>query len=335
MRTLVCLLAVGSVIFGGLKHALAQQPEPATLENLLKSDEPQANPAGSKAEATPPSPKRPAGTLSRPADGVQHPTLDKAWAEYDATVSKTAESIRAAIAKQFDAATAKGDLDAAEKWQTLDDKFREAGEVPAEPETKTAVSAAIADYKKAKEELAHAYEALVKSLTMEKKIEDAKTARDEWRALSREKEAKSSSNNGLVKPRMMEQFLVEALIDGDSELCVTPKGIYWRSLGVAKPGRHGGKNEPTFVNGQPWIPLWGQPNQERGNDQSALLALPIGDVNLGFELVAVGLNRGDKGIIPRSRIQSRSEADKFVIAIPDKDNGSLWYTIRVFRNTKR
>lgn len=117
-------------------------------------------------------------------DGVKHPDLDKAWTDYDAAVAKVTESIKAAIAKQFDAATAKGDLDAAEKWQVIGEKFEKAGELPTDKEAKTAVSAAVADYKKAREELTKVYEAVVKNLTMEKKIAEAKAVRNEMLVVS-------------------------------------------------------------------------------------------------------------------------------------------------------
>jgi tetratricopeptide (TPR) repeat protein len=164
------------LVIGGTSRGLAQQPTgPATLEGLLNSDEGQ-KPAATAADADP---KPPAGTVARPKDGVKHPDLDKAWADYDTVVAKAAESIKAAISKQFDAAAGKGDLDAAEKWQAALEKFEKAGEVPAEAETKAAVSAAVADYKKAKEELGRAYESVVKALTTEKKIAEAKDVRDE------------------------------------------------------------------------------------------------------------------------------------------------------------
>jgi hypothetical protein len=178
----LCLLAL--LIGGNTAACLAQQPtSPATLEGLLNSDEGQ-KPAVAADAGT----KRPAGTLARPKDGVQHPDLDKAWVEYDAVVAKAAESIKAGITKQFDAATAKGDLDAAEKWQKAIENFEKAGEVPSGSEMKAAVSAAVADCKRAKDELTKAYEAVVKALTMEKKIADAKAVRGELRLLKGEGE---------------------------------------------------------------------------------------------------------------------------------------------------
>jgi hypothetical protein len=178
MRMLAYLLAITASLYWNTAACIAQQARgPATLENLVNSPEARSTPT---AYAAPDSGlKRPAGTVSRPKDGVQHPDLDKAWAVYDAAVAKAADGIRAAMAKQFDAAAAKGDLDAAEKWQTALEKFEKAGDVPADTDTKSAVSTAVADYKKAKEELSKAYDSVVKALTMEKRIAEAKAVRNE------------------------------------------------------------------------------------------------------------------------------------------------------------
>lgn len=185
MRSLTYVFAIALLTCWNASACLAQQPSgPRTLENLLNSDGVQKPAVAADTGVTDAAPKRPAGTVTRPKDGVQHPDLDKAWADYDAAVLKVTESLKAAIAKQFDAATAKGDLDAAEKWQKAQEKFERAGEVPAETDTKSAVTSAVADYKRAKDEILKAYESVVKSLTMEKNIVQAKVVRDESRRLS-------------------------------------------------------------------------------------------------------------------------------------------------------
>lgn len=184
MRSLACLLAVSSLMGGDSMSCLAQQPGPATLEGLLNSDEAQKPAATAEAGSTDAAPKRPAGTVSRPKDGVQHPDLDKAWADYDAAVAKVTESIKAAIVRQFDAAASKGDLDAAEKWQKAQETFEKTGEVPTATDTKSAVSSAVAEYKRAKDELTKSYDGLVKALTMDKNIVQAKVVREEMRRLS-------------------------------------------------------------------------------------------------------------------------------------------------------
>lgn len=144
MKTLARLLTVLSLMVGGSVVCFAQQTVSASL-----------------------------GTIARPTEGVQHPDLDKAWAVYDAAVTPITESIRDAISKQFDAATAKGDLDVAKKWQAVGVKFETDGELPTEAETKATVIAAVGEHKRARRKLVEAYKALAKNLTMEKKIAEA------------------------------------------------------------------------------------------------------------------------------------------------------------------
>ncbi len=176
-----------ALVFGGKSQGLAQQPTgPATLENLL-TDEVVA-PANPPVVVDATGPAAPApflggriqGTVVRPKDGVQHPDLDKAWVEYEAAVGKAAESVKAAISRQFDAAAAKENLDQAEKWQAILEQFEKAGEFPDSADTKAAVSAAVAVYTKAHEQLAKTYDATVKALTREKNIVEAKAVRAEW-----------------------------------------------------------------------------------------------------------------------------------------------------------
>jgi hypothetical protein len=220
-----CVLVLGSpsAFFG-------QEPSgPRTLENLLKSDDAEQSAAPAEANGIDAGPKRPEGTVSRPKDGVQHPDLDKAWADYDAAVAKAAERIKAAISKQFDAATAKGDLDPAEKWQLALEKFEKAGEVPADTEARAAVNAAVADYNKAKDKLFEAYEDVVKSLTMEKKIAEAKAARNEKATLGKVLEAfigvaagrrtpkSSKMNEATRRQKILAAFIGSWINDGNRD----------------------------------------------------------------------------------------------------------------------
>ena len=168
-------LKVLSVLFlGGSMPGFAQQPTgPATLENLITANE-TSTPADSD-----PAPKRPAGTVTRPRDGVQHPDLDKAWADYDLAVANATESIKVAIAKRFEAATNKGDLEAAEKFQAALEKFESLGELPAGTELKAAVVAAVADFKEASGSLSKTYADVKRSLTKEKDLTTARKVSEE------------------------------------------------------------------------------------------------------------------------------------------------------------
>lgn len=178
------LLVASMFVLAVASPCFAQSPPgPATLENLVNSGEKPAAVAAPQPETPDTSRKRPAGALARPKDGVQHPDLDKAWTEYDTTVTKAARAMRAAVAQQFDAVAGRGDLEAAEKWQALLEKFDTAGELPDQVETKATVSGYTDELKNANNLLDKAYDAVVKSLTMGKKIVEARAVRDEQRFL--------------------------------------------------------------------------------------------------------------------------------------------------------
>jgi hypothetical protein len=59
---------------------------------------------------------------------------------------------------------------------------------------------------------------------------------------------------------------VEALIDGRSRLILTGDTAQWLHLDYAAPGRHGGADEPTTMNGVDWYPAWpDEPTSENRN----------------------------------------------------------------------
>jgi len=195
-------LLIGDVYMGRNSYALAfgvyllvtggvcpaQQPTgPRTLESLLTEPEPDVGSDASQAkpeEAAPtPAPRRLQGTLLRPTAGHQHPDLNKTWADYEATIKDAEGPVRDALAKLFDAAADKGDLDTAEKWQQALDAFDKSGELPTDKDAKAAVTNFQREMKTARDNLGKSYQALVKTLTSEKAIKDAKAVRDEWKSV--------------------------------------------------------------------------------------------------------------------------------------------------------
>jgi len=135
-----------------------------------------------------------------------------------------------------------------------------------------------------------------------------------------------------LPPKSPAEIVVEARIDGNSELWVTPTGIYWKNLDrESKPGRYDGKSEPTYVNGKEWMPEWGKPDQEGGADLSQSYALPIGKADYRFELIAVGSQRGGQGIEERDPVEVRTQEASMVIRIPDHQPGGRWYRFRLYR----
>jgi hypothetical protein len=121
------------------------------------------------------------------------------------------------------------------------------------------------------------------------------------------------------------EIQILALVDGIVELHVTATGIHWVNGMYAKPGQHGRQNVPTYVNGTPWFPKWGQPEKNRGLDRSEPFPLPVPSLNLALELIAVGEKPDATEIEPRSPITLQRAGDAVIVTIPDPEWGSRWY----------
>ncbi len=140
-----------------------------------------------QADATEAASIRLEGALERPGGGSQYARVMKAWDDYDAAVTKAADSIRVGIEEQFEAATSAGDLDASEKWQAAAERFANEGAMPTHSELKPSVAASQERLKNAEEDLTAAYDDEIKSLTIEKKLDKAKALRGERDAVRRKR----------------------------------------------------------------------------------------------------------------------------------------------------
>jgi hypothetical protein len=127
-------------------------------------------------------------------------------------------------------------------------------------------------------------------------------------------------------------FVIEALIDGPSELRVKKNGIYWVNGPNAKPGRHEGQEYPTYVNGKPWRPNWKESRGERGTDKSATRSVDgIDPAKVEFKLVMVSFKRDGTGIEKRDDIKAALVGEEYSIEIPDLQSGSRWYRFELIQ----
>lgn len=126
--------------------------------------------------------------------------------------------------------------------------------------------------------------------------------------------------------------VIETLIDGPSELRVKKDGIYWINGGNAKPGRHDGQEEPTYVNGKSWRPNWRESEKDRGVDRSATKSVDgLNPTKTEFKLVMVGFARDSAGIEKRDQIQITRKGAELSIIIPDSQSGSRWYRFELIQ----
>lgn len=120
--------------------------------------------------------------------------------------------------------------------------------------------------------------------------------------------------------------LIEALVDGPSELRLKQDGIYWVNGGNAKPGRHEGREEPTYVNGKSWRPNWKEPRKDRGVDRTATKKVEgLDPAHVEFKLLSVGLFRDSPGIEKRDPISVTTLGNELSILIRDSQGGPRWY----------
>ena len=121
-------------------------------------------------------------------------------------------------------------------------------------------------------------------------------------------------------------LVIEAFIDGPSELRVRKDGLYWINFDNAKPGKHDNANYPTYINGKAWQPGWKNARKARGADKSSVHATSSNDPGkLELKLLAVTLARGQTGIEKRDEIKVSVVDQELSIIIPDGQSGARWY----------
>ena len=120
------------------------------------------------------------------------------------------------------------------------------------------------------------------------------------------------------------EVVIEALIDGNTTLHVKSDAIFWETQGASKPGLWDKHNEPTYVNGQSWVPRW-RPKPRSGPETSFPTPVSLGTIDLECELLAVTDQRGQTGIQNRTPIEATIAAHEFIVRIPDKEKGAKWY----------
>jgi hypothetical protein len=135
-------------------------------------------------------------------------------------------------------------------------------------------------------------------------------------------------------PFQPNELTIEGMVDGPSTFHLRAEGIYWVNGANAKPGKHEGRNEPTYVNGQPWQPRWRKSKEERGPDRTELYRIDFGTVDVDFKLLAVTRHRGESGIDRRTEVATKREGNEFIVTIPDPEISHRWYKFTLRKKAK-
>jgi multiple sugar transport system substrate-binding protein len=125
---------------------------------------------------------------------------------------------------------------------------------------------------------------------------------------------------------------VRAYIDGESRLIVKGDTITWRHLGADAPGRNGGHNYPTYINGAAWYPTWPDVPDAANRDCDCFSstlpgvspALPVQAVNYALNIIQA---RDQVSIVQQPRAFNDYT---FIIDFNDLPSGGAeWYEIEV------
>jgi len=195
----------------------------------------------------------------------------------------------------------------------------------------------------------HKIKAIQQSLELLKVVHEKAGRSDRFEAALEIKATAAKLNNRIAqlrpkappkpeKPKAVTRLEIEVLVDGYSEVRVTPEGVYLVSKGASKPGRHGGRNEPTYINGKAWTPVWGKNDENAGHDETKPYELamnppgtPAPGMDWKFKLLGVGTQRGAATIAERDVVSTRSKRKEFTVDIPDTQTGSSWYRFELTR----
>jgi hypothetical protein len=124
---------------------------------------------------------------------------------------------------------------------------------------------------------------------------------------------------------------VRAFIDGRSHLIVQGDTVHWHHLDFAAPGRHAGADEPTYLNGTAWYPIWPDvptpANRDCDCDSSCFVGVP--PLASQAQTVVLGVVQARWSV---AIIQQPDQSNGYTLIIEFDDNplGSHdWYEINL------
>jgi len=122
--------------------------------------------------------------------------------------------------------------------------------------------------------------------------------------------------------------VIDAFLEGGSRLFIDHEKLWWAHYpGQSEPGKFGGADEPTYVNGQPWKPEW-LPAPQEPYYLSKPYAIASKAPKLAANLVSVSKTRRGEPEAIRP-IRSSPVGEELVIAIPRVDGDARWYRIEI------
>jgi len=122
---------------------------------------------------------------------------------------------------------------------------------------------------------------------------------------------------------------IVAPIDGISDLHVRGNTVQWHHLAWAAPGRLGFGNAPTYVNDDPWYPIWPDVPDAENRDCNCFSSVYAGlapGLPMGASPVSVNVIAG-LGSVTATQIPSAANSYTLIVRFDDPEMGGHWYTV--------
>lgn len=130
---------------------------------------------------------------------------------------------------------------------------------------------------------------------------------------------------------------VKAFIDGNSILFIKGDKVWWQNIGGCKPGKWSPdngpgnpaqSNEPTYINGNSWIPEWSNSAKMGGKDESKPFTVYGLNLSPSISKIFISTKEARCKVEIKKMPNPKNPSDTSIgVVFNDPEQGAAWYDI--------
>ncbi len=129
------------------------------------------------------------------------------------------------------------------------------------------------------------------------------------------------------------EVLIEARVDGRSDLHLDGDGIYWEHHSGTAPGESDAKGKFVLIDGRKWYPQW-EGDPQRTPVESEYFPLRLGSAAWSVAVLSVHETAGAAHVSGRGTAKIRHENDESVVTFSDTKPGSAVYRVLLHKQRR-